>query len=226
MRAAKNYGWPFEIGNQNKPGYEKPIRIWTPTIGPVGVEFYRGKVYPAQYHQTLWLCDYKNNKLRILTLGGNPADTVVKTEDSPLVRWPVDVKMGIDGKMYVTSHFGFQFYRIDWVGTQPKLPDLVHMGTSKIGNHTMLTQRGKAGAFMVRMFGAKTSPVQTPWGIASILAFHIEAMGPAGNDGILTTQLDWPSVPSLKGVKLSMQSLELTTSFVGRFTNRVDLVIQ
>ena len=231
LEATKNYGWPQELGNQNKPGLAKPILTWSPTIGPVGIEFYRGSVYPSEFYGTLWVCDFNKGQLRVLKLGGDPANEVLSQQlvGDPAVGSLSDVKMGRDGHMYAVSHFGNEIYRIEWTGTKPQLPDLLHLGTAKRGHQTWLVQRsgqGKKGEWMLALLGAPLAPpLPTVFGTLQLSPSLTFLFGPSGENGIVGVPLAWPNVNGLYRIAVSYQSAVIDASFkkITLTSNRVDL---
>jgi glucose/arabinose dehydrogenase len=47
IRAGANYGWPEITGSETRPGMERPVLFYTPSIAPSGMAFYRGTRIPA-----------------------------------------------------------------------------------------------------------------------------------------------------------------------------------
>ncbi len=228
LRPGGNFGWPKELGNQGKPGYDKPILTWTPTIAPTGLAFAYSKAYPASVQLDLFLCDYNNNQVRILKMGGNPADKVLSTSTISGIFGPTDCIQASDGKIYVISHGTGNIYRLDWTGKAPTLPDLTNKGTPKIGFKNILTQRGRPGSFMVLMIGVPlTPPLATLWGKLEVQkAAFIQPFGPANNTGIYSLVYPIPNNQSLKGLKFRMQTLELKLDLSGAMTNPIDVTIK
>ena len=113
MRSGRNYGWPlvtqgvnYGIGTQigeakNKPGYEAPLHVWTPSIAPSGMAFVTGDRFPqwrghllvgALRGQVLVRLDVQNEKIvgeeRLL---------------EGLIGRIRDVRLGPDGLIYLLT---------------------------------------------------------------------------------------------------------------------------
>jgi glucose/arabinose dehydrogenase/cytochrome c551/c552 len=82
----ESYGWPEIAGYCNLPeekSYYKnhnsimPVKAWTPTIAPAGMDYYNGNI--AEWKNSLLLCTLKDQSLRILHL--DPAQEQVTTEE-------------------------------------------------------------------------------------------------------------------------------------------------
>lgn len=76
MRKGGNYGWPNVAGFCDLPGEEifckdstvvLPLRAWTPTIAPAGIDFYNSDIIP-EWKNALLLTTLKENDLRVLKL--------------------------------------------------------------------------------------------------------------------------------------------------------------
>ncbi len=226
LRPGGNYGWPRELGNQNKPGYDKPIYTWTPCFAPCGMEFYVGTVYPKRWVHSLWISDYNKGGLRILELGGQGFRKVLRETLLPIGVHITDVRMGRDGKMYAVDLYRNQIYRIDWKGSSPSLPELQLIGQQSIPSQNWLVQRGHPSSMMFLLFGPRIDPpTQTPFGTAEVFPL-LTFFGALGNpDGIATFALPIPSTPKAQGLRASFQALEYHPTLGTRFTNRVELWI-
>lgn len=75
----RNYGWPDVQGMANLPGEEifhqkhltiDPLKIWTPTIAPAGLDYYDNKTIP-EWDRSLLLVTLKAQSLRVLGLNEN-----------------------------------------------------------------------------------------------------------------------------------------------------------
>ncbi len=212
LRAGKNYGWPTELGNQNKPGLEKPLKTWTPTIGPCSLSFYRGHAYPAEWVNSLWLVGH-NGSLRILKLGGKPADKVLSETVVKARIFPVDAQVAADGKYYLTSHLSKGgLFRVDWVGKAPSLPDLASQGDPVLGGKILLTHRGQKGSTVLQVFGTPMQAVNTPWGLLRVQPILVFSMGKVDPTGFLDFAFNIPNLSVLRGARVGIQSFEMPAS--------------
>ena len=213
LKAGKNYGWPTELGNQNKPGLEKPLKTWTPTLGPCSLTFYRGKAYPSEWVNSLWFVAH-NGSIRILKLAGKPADRVLSETVLKGISFPVDAKVAADGKFYVTSHLPKGgLFRVDWTGRAPVLPDLASQGDAVLGGKVLLSHRGTEGALVLQVLGTPIQPVGTPWGRLGLQPLLVFPMGTVGTKGVakgfVDVLLNIPNLSTLRGAKVAIQSFEL-----------------
>lgn len=113
VRAGRNYGWPVvtygveyviatKIGEgARKEGIEDAVLVWTPSIAPSGMAFYKSAKHP-EWSGSLFVAALKYEMLVRLTLDG---DRVVGEErlspESP--RRLRDVAEGPDGSLYVIT---------------------------------------------------------------------------------------------------------------------------
>lgn len=79
IRPLGNYGWPniegyhetpAEAAFQEKYNTVPPIKAWTPTIAPAGLDFYAGRQIP-EWHNSLLLTTLKAQSLRVLKLNAD-----------------------------------------------------------------------------------------------------------------------------------------------------------
>ena len=112
-RKGRDYGWPT-IGygieyNGNliggditaQSGMEQPVYYWDPVIGPSGMMFYTGKLFPA-WNGNLFIGGHATNDLVRLTLNGErvTGEERLLTDLKERVR---DVRQGPDGAIYVLT---------------------------------------------------------------------------------------------------------------------------
>ena len=109
----KDYGWPtiaygveysgqtITGGETARPGMEQPIYYWDPVIGPSGMAFYTGSMFPA-WRGSLFVGGLRASSLVRLALSGN---RVVGEEHllSDLKTRIRDVRQGPDGALYVLT---------------------------------------------------------------------------------------------------------------------------
>ena len=77
LEPGNNYGWPKIEGYADKPGEQieelsstRPLKAWTPTIAPAGIDFYAATLIP-EWTNSLVLGSLKAQSLRILTLSAS-----------------------------------------------------------------------------------------------------------------------------------------------------------
>lgn len=114
-RKGKDYGWPtiaygieyrgaaITGGITAKEGMEQPLYYWDPVIGPSGMAFYTGNLFPA-WRGSLFIGGHATNDLVRLTLDGEK----VTGEERLLTDLPSrerirDVRQGPDGALYLLS---------------------------------------------------------------------------------------------------------------------------
>ena len=115
-RKGKDYGWPtiaYGIEYRGGPitggvtqqvGMEQPLYYWDPIIGPSGMAFYTGTLFPA-WQGNLFIGGHGTNDLVRLVLDG---DKVIGEERllkdlQPKPERIRDVRMGPDGALYVVT---------------------------------------------------------------------------------------------------------------------------
>jgi glucose/arabinose dehydrogenase len=115
-RKGQDYGWPtiaygieyrggpITGGITQQEGMEQPIYYWDPVIGPSGMAFYTGSLFPA-WKGNLFVGGHATNDLVRLELNG---DTVVAEERllkdlQPKPERIRDVRQGPDGAIYVLT---------------------------------------------------------------------------------------------------------------------------
>ena len=112
-RKGKDYGWPtiaYGIEYRGSPitggitaqaGMEQPLYYWDPVIGPSGMAFYTGNLFPA-WKGNLFVGGHATNDLVRLELNGEKvvAEERLLTDTHPKVR---DVRQGPDGALYLLT---------------------------------------------------------------------------------------------------------------------------
>ena len=114
VEKGKDYGWPTvsrgidypgdPIGVTRKDGMEEPIYFWDPVIGPSGLAFYTGALFP-QWRNSLFVGGLRGEMLVRLEIVN---DKVVAEEPLLLdVAMRIrDVRVGPDGAVYVLTDSG------------------------------------------------------------------------------------------------------------------------
>jgi aldose sugar dehydrogenase len=111
IRAGKNYGWPIvtysreyfgpEISSErSRPGMEDPKVVWTPSIAPSGLAFYRGDRFPA-WQGDLFAGGLVSQDVRHIDLDAN--GNVVSQQSIDIGQRVRDVRQGPDGLLYVLT---------------------------------------------------------------------------------------------------------------------------
>lgn len=113
IEAGKNYGWPtiaygLEYSGQPigegltaKAGLEQPVYYWDPVIGPSGMIFYQGDLFPA-WKDSLFVGALRDKQLVRLTLDGDrvTGEDRLLTDLNARIR---EVEQGPDGAIYVAT---------------------------------------------------------------------------------------------------------------------------
>jgi glucose/arabinose dehydrogenase len=114
VEKGKDYGWPTvargidypgaPIGVTRKDGMEEPIYFWDPVIGPSGLAFYTGALFP-QWKNSLFTGGLRGAMLARLEIVN---DKVVAEEPMLIdLRARIrDVRVGPDGAVYVLTDSG------------------------------------------------------------------------------------------------------------------------
>lgn len=227
IRPGGNYGWPYELGNQGKPGFDKPIHVWTFPIAPCGLAFSRGTAYPISFLHSLWVADYAGGRVRILRLGGQMHDKVLSETLVPVARQVTDVKQGLDGRMYACSLATGLIYRIDWSGTPPRLPEFAVTGPVALGTRNWQHLRGKPGAIFLVLTGTRLgTPLPTPFGTLLVNPLLVYGAGVLDAAGVASFLMPIPANPVLKGIRFSLQGAELRLGLGIRLAGAQDLTIR
>jgi glucose/arabinose dehydrogenase len=115
-RKGKDYGWPtiaygieyqggpITGGIQQQAGMEQPIYYWDPIIGPSGMTFYTGSLFP-QWKGNLFVGGHGTRDLVRLTLDGEKivGEERLLKDLQPKPEAIRDVRTGPDGALYVLT---------------------------------------------------------------------------------------------------------------------------
>ncbi|MFM8532392.1 MAG: PQQ-dependent sugar dehydrogenase [Acidimicrobiia bacterium] len=115
-RKGKDYGWPtiaygieyqggaITGGIQQQAGMEQPIYYWDPIIGPSGMTFYSGKLFP-QWNGSLFIGGHGTRDLVRLTLNGEKitGEERLLKDLQPKPEAIRDVRTGPDGALYLLT---------------------------------------------------------------------------------------------------------------------------
>jgi aldose sugar dehydrogenase len=116
VRKGKDYGWPtiaygieyqggtITGGIQQQAGMEQPIYYWDPIIGPSGMTFYTGSLFP-QWKGNLFVGGHGTRDLVRLTLNGEKitGEERLLKDLQPKPEAIRDVRTGPDGALYVLT---------------------------------------------------------------------------------------------------------------------------
>jgi glucose/arabinose dehydrogenase len=115
-RKGKDYGWPtiaygieyqggpINGGIQQQAGMEQPIYYWDPIIGPSGMTFYTGSLFP-QWKGSLFIGGHGSRDLVRLTLDGEKVtgEERLLKDLQPKPEAIRDVRTGPDGAIYILT---------------------------------------------------------------------------------------------------------------------------
>jgi glucose/arabinose dehydrogenase len=114
IEKGQNYGWPVvargidypgaAIGVTTKEGMVEPVYFWDPVIGPSGLAFYTGNLFP-QWKNSLFVGGLRGAMLSRLEIVNDKvvAEEPLLTELRSRIR---DVRVGPDGAVYVLTDSG------------------------------------------------------------------------------------------------------------------------
>jgi glucose/arabinose dehydrogenase len=115
-RKGKDYGWPtiaygieyrggpITGGITAKEGMEQPLYYWDPVIGPSGMAFYTGTLFPA-WKGNLFVGGHQTSDLVRLVLDGDKVvgEERLLTDLQPKRERLRDVRQGPDGALYILT---------------------------------------------------------------------------------------------------------------------------
>ncbi len=112
LKPGANFGWPVTTGGidytyaritpfRSLPGIEPPLVEWTPSIGPAGLAWYDGALFPAWRGSLLVAALVERSVRRVPMLNGVPGpQEVLFQELGERIR---DVRAGPDGAIYLLT---------------------------------------------------------------------------------------------------------------------------
>lgn len=114
IKPGKNYGWPVitygreyygpKIGTTRKAGMEQPLKYYTPSISPSGINFYSGDLIRG-WKGNLFLANLSSRHLRRLVIEG----TEIVQEEQLLnsLNWRIrHVRESPDGRLFISTDNG------------------------------------------------------------------------------------------------------------------------
>ena len=116
IKKGGNYGWPIISygtdypgpptgdGEVARPGMEQPAYYWSPSIGPSGLAFYKGNLFP-EWKNSVFVGTLRGNALVRMTMANGKVvnEEPLLTEVKMRIR---DVRVGPDGAVYALSDSG------------------------------------------------------------------------------------------------------------------------
>jgi len=100
-----NYGWPNVRGIARTPPYLDPIIAYTPVIVPTNAAFYTATV-PAASRGHLIVGSFNDHRLHELALTADGAGVIRETFLATAPDGILDVEMGLDGMLWLTTSSG------------------------------------------------------------------------------------------------------------------------
>lgn len=139
--AGMHFGFPYchqgntldpEFGKGKKcEDYTTPVQVLDPHVAALGMRFYTGKMFPADYNQQIFIAEhgswnrsepigYKISLVKLDASGKSLGRTDFATgwlqPDGKVLGRPVDVEMLPDGSMLVSDDYSGAIYRITYKG--------------------------------------------------------------------------------------------------------------
>lgn len=139
--AGMHFGFPYchqgntldpEFGKGKKcEDYTAPVQVLDPHVAALGMRFYTGKMFPADYNQQIFIAEhgswnrsepigYKVSLVKLdadgKSLGRTDFATGWLQPDGKVLGRPVDVEMLPDGSMLVSDDYSRVIYRITYKG--------------------------------------------------------------------------------------------------------------
>lgn len=263
-----NYGWPDQDGDMcliadcsvfdqatwawrhDDPAYQPYFIQGTAIAGPV----YRGSMFPASYHGSVFFADYTSGQMRTLQLdaGGNPvADPVfIMTQDAGTI---ADMAVAPDGSLYTVtvglpwSGFpdapllhrisydagnvcGFTNYASEVVSGNANVLDVTGSGSTSLGGTFTLTMGGIDPLQVISWMGVYLAPAQYA-GLGGIINVQVptnlfvDVVPTAG--GVAPWSATLPNNPAFLGFPFFFQgaALDASQTFGFALTDGIRLVV-
>ncbi|HLA53413.1 MAG TPA: PQQ-dependent sugar dehydrogenase [Flavitalea sp.] len=112
IRKGGNYGWPAVQGFCDDAseqafctdsGVIPPMKIWTPTIAPSGLDYYGSSVIP-QWKNSLLMCSLKDASMRVLKLNQNGTSIISEEVYFPKVFGRLrDICVSPEGDVFIST---------------------------------------------------------------------------------------------------------------------------
>jgi glucose/arabinose dehydrogenase len=132
-----HFGFPYchggavldpEFGiNKDCKDFEVPVAKLGPHIAPLGLNFYTGKRFPAEYKNNLFIAEHGSwhrsqkigYRVNLITLDDNKlvSDTPFVDgflQDDEIIGRPVDIAFLPDGSMLISDDYGGRIYRVNY----------------------------------------------------------------------------------------------------------------
>src|SRR5688500_14337002 len=100
VEKGKNYGWPVVHHEQNRPGMEAPLLVYTPACAPASGMFYRGSQFPKFKGNFMFGCLRGEMIIRVVLNGRTVVSHEGFVKDYGRIR---DVAEGPDGFLYFST---------------------------------------------------------------------------------------------------------------------------
>ncbi|MGQ9800029.1 MAG: PQQ-dependent sugar dehydrogenase, partial [Ignavibacterium sp.] len=132
-----HFGYPFlhrknildpEFGSQTDTSlYTKSVQEFGPLVAALGMEFYRGDMFPAEYHNQIFIAEHSSwnrskkigYRVTLVRLNGNESLSYEPfaegwLQGESVSGRPVDIKQMPDGSLLVSDDFANVIYRITY----------------------------------------------------------------------------------------------------------------
>ncbi len=181
--AGANYGWPNDTGPNTNPAYTNPLFTFGTTISITGIVFYGGSTLP--FSGEMLYVDYKNGRIRRMTLDGADAVTSGPTDFVTGANQPVDLAIGPDGALYYSTLVG-GLYKVQANGTGNLAPTASFTATPTGGAPPLLVNVNASASYDS---DGSIASYSWDWGDASPLGSGIAASHTYAAQGSYTLQL-------------------------------------
>jgi hypothetical protein len=156
--AGGNYGWPIHEGTENPPDPTcvDPLATYFPTTEPVGITFYTGTNYPANYQGSMFLVEFSDGGVRKLELDALGTTVQSQSMFDDLVQ-AYDIQMGPDGNLWVLHN--------DTPGARggDEIGRYVHSGAPTPGIQAMVTSNRAVGGAITYGLNGNNGEFMLAW---------------------------------------------------------------